>query len=490
MAAKIYGLFSLTGGGANALDSIDGYSLENGDGAIVFTSGDTYIYTLDSTSGASESSPDVITPDNNPDSKRWLLVSSSTKMFLDVAGDILPDIDNTRSIGSAELTWKDVYVGPGSLYVNGQKVLQDDSGTIVVSADVDQNLQFKTTGTGDVEFLASGTGQLQMKSTVSIGAGINIISGDGNAINFTNDIDINGEVVTGSGEPQVNSDLTTKSFVEGYASNASNLTTGTIPSSVLPPIAIVSVQTAADETAMLALTTQEGDVVVRLDEEITYMKNDGVAGTMADFTSLASATEAPVQSVNGDTGTVVLTQDDVANGATYVRTENNLTDSRTSLVDGATNANTASTIVKRDASGDFSANVITATCTTARYADIAERYTNSDVNLPVGTVINACIYGEYESQMCLDDKASNVIGIVSKTAAYLMDADLGNSVIVGLKGKVPVRIIGQVQKGMPIVSAGAGCARQAVGELELLYKIGIAMHTELDPSEKLVMCAI
>lgn len=42
-----------------------------------------------------------------------------------------------------------------------------------------------------------------------------------------------------------------------------------------------------------------------------------------------------VISVNGKAGTVVLTQDDVANGSTYVRTHNDLTDALVTLINGA-----------------------------------------------------------------------------------------------------------------------------------------------------------
>ena len=70
-------------------------------------------------------------------------------------------------------------------------------------------------------------------------------------------------------------------------------------------IALTTVQTAATQVAMLALTTQEGDVVVRTDENKTYVKNAGTAGTMADFTLLETPTDA-VSSVNGQTGTVVI----------------------------------------------------------------------------------------------------------------------------------------------------------------------------------------
>ena len=52
------------------------------------------------------------------------------------------------------------------------------------------------------------------------------------------------------------------------------------------------------------------------------------------------------------------------------------------VTSNATSANTASTIIARDGSGNFTANVATLTATAARYADLAERYTaDSDTNL-------------------------------------------------------------------------------------------------------------
>jgi hypothetical protein len=68
-------------------------------------------------------------------------------------------------------------------------------------------------------------------------------------------------------------------------------------------VALTTVQTAVDQTAQLALTAQEGDVVVRSDENKSYVHNGGTAGTMADYTLLATPTDA-VLSVNGVTGAV------------------------------------------------------------------------------------------------------------------------------------------------------------------------------------------
>ena len=73
-------------------------------------------------------------------------------------------------------------------------------------------------------------------------------------------------------------------------------------------LALTTVQTAANQSAHLALTTQEGDVVVRSDENKSYIHNGGTAGTMSDFTLLLTPTDA-VLSVDGNTGAVTLNHD-------------------------------------------------------------------------------------------------------------------------------------------------------------------------------------
>ena len=57
----------------------------------------------------------------------------------------------------------------------------------------------------------------------------------------------------------------------------------------------------------VALTTQEGDAVVRSDENKSYVRNSGTAGSMADFTLLATPTDA-VTSVNSNTGAITAAQ--------------------------------------------------------------------------------------------------------------------------------------------------------------------------------------
>ena len=131
---------------------------------------------------------------------------------------IVPDTDNTRDLGSSNKTWRHVYIGPGSLYVNGKQVITDDSDTITVSTSINQDLRFETTGTGDIEIDAAGTGAIKIQSTLQIEAGSNITSSDGNAIGFGNAINVdnisskttNGNLVlaaNGTGYVNVNDDL-------------------------------------------------------------------------------------------------------------------------------------------------------------------------------------------------------------------------------------------------------------------------------------------
>lgn len=82
-----------------------------------------------------------------------------------------------------------------------------------------------------------------------------------------------------------------------------------IPSAHIPPVALSETFVVNSESAQLALTAQEGDVAVRTDLSRTYIHNGGTAGTMADWTELATPPDA-VQSVNSKTGTVSLTSAD------------------------------------------------------------------------------------------------------------------------------------------------------------------------------------
>jgi len=76
-AHAIYGDYwcsAINGGTTGAMDAINGNKLNDGDSCTVKTSTAAYFYHLNATSGAAESAPNIISPDSNPGTKRWLLL--------------------------------------------------------------------------------------------------------------------------------------------------------------------------------------------------------------------------------------------------------------------------------------------------------------------------------------------------------------------------------------------------------------------------------
>ena len=132
-------------------------------------------------STATQTALDLKAPKANPTFTGTVVLPAVT-----AGGSIVPSTDNTYDLGSPTQMWKDIYVGPGSLYVNGQKVLQDESGAIVVSADINENLGLRTSGSGNIEFDPTGTGSINIKGPVVVEADANFSSSDGNGIAFSN----------------------------------------------------------------------------------------------------------------------------------------------------------------------------------------------------------------------------------------------------------------------------------------------------------------
>lgn len=96
--------------------------------------------------------------------------------------------------------------------------------------------------------------------------------------------------------------------------------TGKLNSSVIPAIAINEIYTAASQTAMLALSANVGDVCARTDGAGSFMLKATPASTLANWVQLTAPTDV-VTSVNGKTGVVVLTTDNVAEGANLYYTD-------------------------------------------------------------------------------------------------------------------------------------------------------------------------
>ena len=106
----------------------------------------------------------------------------------EITGNIVPSADVTYDLGSSTKQWRDIYVGPGSLYVNGQQVVSDNSGTITISADANQDVAVQTSGSGDISLDPTGSGIVQVKSAFQIEDGNNITNSAGNPVAFSGGI--------------------------------------------------------------------------------------------------------------------------------------------------------------------------------------------------------------------------------------------------------------------------------------------------------------
>jgi hypothetical protein len=112
----------------------------------------------------------------------------------------------------------------------------------------------------------------------------------------------------------------------------------------------------------------------------------------------------------------------------------------------------------------------------ATYADLAERF-ESDEPYEPGTVVE--IGGEKEITSVKEELSETVFGVVSNTAAMLMNGAAGDDKThppVAVSGRVQVKVQGRVKKGDRLVSAGNGTARVATKEeLTAFNTIGRAL---------------
>jgi len=130
------------------------------------------------------------------------------------------------------------------------------------------------------------------------------------------------------------------------------------------------------------------------------------------------------------------------------------------------------------------ANYLVGTSVTAQYADLAERF-EADTAYPAGTVV--ALGGAKEITAAVEDLTEDVFGVISTRAAYLMNGSAGNDIThpaVAVQGRVPVRVIGTVNKGDRLVSAGAGLARAATrSEITAFNVIGRALEDKYTKDE-------
>ena len=320
---------------------------------------------------------------------------------------------------------------------------QDTTGTAAIATTVtvaDESSDttcfplFATAATGDLG--AKSGSNLTFNSSTGVLAATTF-SGSGASLTALNGSNISTGTIAAARVATLNQNTT------GTAGGLSSAVTVSLTGAVTGSATF----TSAGDTASIT-TTATSDPTITLAGDLTgsaTLTNLGDATLTATIAanSVALGTDttgnyvgAGATSGSGISGSVS------SEGGTFTVTSN------------ATNANTGSTIVFRDGSGNFSAGVITATATQARYADLAEMYA-ADGDIEAGTVVHFA--GEGKLAACDEANHHAVAGIISTDPAYLMNSEQ-EGVALAISGRVPCKVTGVVNAGDLMVSAGNGRA--------------------------------
>jgi hypothetical protein len=209
-----------------------------------------------------------------------------------VTQDIIPAVNLGANLGSETHQFHSVYVGPGTLYVNGKPVIQDNSDTITFSTDPDQNLRIQTAGAGHLEIQAGDAGSIDIRGTLNIQSGKRIVDSAGTQVQFGDDVQMNNNKVIGLGVPSAAGDAATKSYVDGLTTNDSTL------------VRTVGVQSIAGAKTFSDNVTVSGNLVVSgitftVDSE-TIRLADNLIDLNSNFTSGTPSENSGLRIIRGD----------------------------------------------------------------------------------------------------------------------------------------------------------------------------------------------
>jgi hypothetical protein len=326
--------------------------------------------------------------------------------------------------------------GNATIDIAGTTVQTVSPGLVAITGDLSVSGNATLSGNILGDRVQNGTTSLDIQ-TLNGNANITVGGTSNVAVFSTTGAFITGLVsVTGA--------VTAASVVGGVITGSSTSVTGTTTAASVVGGVITGTSTSVSGTTTAASVV--GGVITGSSVSVTgnitgsYMLGNGSQLTGIDATSIQSGTSnVRVVSSNGNIA--------VAVGGSGI-----VTFTSAGIINNMGNA------VGNIGNATSGFNTIFAKATSAQYADLAEMY-EADGIIEPGTVV--CFGGTKEITLCREDACRKIAGVVSTNPSYLMNSgQTGDYVVpVALQGRVPVRVIGPVQKGDMMVATHNGRAR-------------------------------
>jgi hypothetical protein len=399
-------------------------------------------------------------------------------------------------------------------------VLRTTKGSPLTIAEADANFSNLNTEVGsklDSALYTAADVLTKIKTVDGSGSGLDADTVDGFEQSTTNTVstlvrrDSSGNFAAGT--------ITATSFVGNLTGNVTGAFTGSLSGNANNVTGIVALEnggTGANTAANARTALGLGNIATQASNSVTI-----TGGTISGITDLAladggtgasTAAQArtnlglvvglDVQGYSAElvslsalttTGLIVRTGSGTTTrsltAGTNIGITNNTGVSGNITIDGSTTP-TVSQISKSgtDGTGDIgqAANrfgTIYGTATSAKYADLAEKYT-TDQEYDPGTVIVVASAGDTEGTASYTT-GQRVLGVVSTNPAFIMNDELDGQAIA-LRGRVPVKVVGPIRKGQALI-----CNQDGKGIYgDTSNSFAIALETNEEHTVKLVECVI